>query len=259
MGLTYHDVADRLTAEASGLFRDMVAAHLDAGRGDRRFLLLQDMGGNNLTFSSEGGRQAGWTNVDPGALDDLVNYGLLSLRYGSGRAHTPNYRVTGEGLAFFRWWMAEQGAAVEQAASEVMRVVQGDAFAAKHAGAAHHLREAFGLVWQDQLDDQAVSEVGDHLRKAIMDIVTDVAASAPGMQEKPIERLKHWVSERDVNSREEAVLAALVDLTLATLRLDHRLNHIRDEADLDEPPASQAELRRAAFVTALLCEQLASL
>ena len=92
-----------------------------------------------------------------------------------------------------------------------------------------------------------------------MDTVTDVAGDAPGKQEKPIERLRDWVASRNVNERERATLDALVELARATLRLDHRLNHIRDEADLDQPPASKPELRRAAFVTALVCDQLSSL
>ena len=178
---------------------------------------------------------------------------------GGGRARTPNYRITGDGLAFHRWWMAKQGTALEQVDTDVRRVIEGEAFAAMHAGAAHHLREAFALLWQDRLDDQAVSELGDHLRKALMDTVTDVVGDTPGKQEKPVERLRDWVSGLEVNDREQAVLEALVELARATLRLDHRLNHIRDEADLDQPPATKAELRRAAFVTTLVCDQLSSL
>lgn len=70
--------------------------------------------------------------------------------------------------------------------------------------------------------------------------------------------MRTWAAGQDVNEREHAVLIALVELARATLRLDHRLNHIRDEADLDQPPTSQAELRRAAFITALVCDQIAS-
>lgn len=259
MGLSYEVVADRLTAEASALFRDMVAVHLEVGRGDRRFMFWEAMQGNGLVFVAEQGRKREWSNIDPGALDDLRVYGLLSVKYSSGRSRTPNYRITGEGLAFHRWWMAKQGSALDQVDTDVRRVIEGEAFAAKHAGAAHHLRKAFALLWHDRLDDQAVSELGDHLRKALMDTVTDVAGDAPGKQEKPIERLREWISGRDVNERERAVLDALFELARATLRLDHRLNHIRDEADLDQPPASKAELRRAAFITALVCDQLSSL
>ena len=259
MGHSYEVVADRLTSEASTLFREMVAAHLEVGRGDRRFMLWKAMQGNGLIFVAESGRQQEWSNIDPGALDDLLGYGLLSVTYGGGRSRTPNYRITGEGLAFYRWWMAQQGSALDQVDTDVRRVIEGDAFAAKHAGGAHHLREAFALLWQDRLDDQAVSEIGDHLRKALMDTVTDVAGDAPGKQEKPIERLRDWVSGRDVNEREQAVLDALVELARATLRLDHRLNHIRDEADLDQSPATKAELRRAAIATAVVCDQLSSL
>lgn len=259
MGLDYEVIADRLTQEACTLFREMAAAHLEIGSGDRSFMLWEANQGNGLIFVSWSGRHQEWSNIDPGALEDLRAYGLLSVKYSRGRARTPNYRVTAEGLAFYRWWMTQQGTAIDQVETEVRRVIDGDAFAAEHPGAAHHLREAFEFIWQNRLDDQAVSELGDHLRKALMDMVTDVAVDVVGMQEKPVERLRVWISTRDVNEREQAVLAALLELAQATLRLDHRLNHIRDESDLNQPPASKAELRRAAFLTALVCEQLASL
>lgn len=90
-----------------------------------------------------------------------------------------------------------------------------------------------------------------------MDIVSDVVGEA-GKQEQPIPRLKAWLEERSMADREREVLVALVELARVALRLDDRLNHIRDEADAGEPGATQAELRRAAFVTTLVCEQLDS-
>jgi len=80
MGLSYEVVADRLTSDASTLFSEMVAAHLEDGRGDRGFMLWEAMQGNGLVLVAESGRQHEWSNIDPGALDDLRGYGVLSVR-----------------------------------------------------------------------------------------------------------------------------------------------------------------------------------
>lgn len=71
MGLSYEVVADRLTSEASTLFHEMVAAHLEVGRGDRRFMLWQAMQANGLIFAAEFGRQQEWSNIDPGTCQAL--------------------------------------------------------------------------------------------------------------------------------------------------------------------------------------------
>ena len=42
----------------------------------------------------------------------------------------------------------------------------------------------------------------------------------------------------------------------STLRLDHRLNHVRDEVGKGEPTPTYEEMRRAAFLTALVCYEL---
>ena len=253
--IAYEDLADRLTPEAQTLYREMVAAHLEAGKGDRIFTQWDAMQGSGLTFVNHQGVDRRWENLDVGAVHDLLSYGLLSIEYGA--RGTPNYRISGEGLAFYRWLMARLGSAVDQVNAEARRVVEGDDFARKHPGSAHHLRAAFALLWRDQLDDQTVSEFGDHLRKALFDIVSDVVGPEPGKQEQPIKRLQAWMEGRSMADREREVVTALVELARVTLRLDHRLNHIRDEADASEPAATQSELRRAAFVTTLVCEQLA--
>lgn len=257
MGTSYVDIADRLTAEAADLYREMVAAHLEAGSGDRRFMLSKYLSGNSLNFVSPGSHRRSWDQIDPGAFHDLLNYGLLTVEYGS--RGTPNYRITGEGLVFYRWWMARLGAAIDQGRSEVQRVVTGDAFAKRHPGAAHHLNEAFDLLWRDRLDDQTVSELGDHLRKALMDVVKDVVAGAGAKVEQPVKSLEAWLEGQALGERERDVVAAVIELARTSLRLDHRLNHIRDEVELGERETTKGEMRRAAFATAMACEQIASL
>jgi hypothetical protein len=101
-----------------------------------------------------------------------------------------------------------------------------------------------------------VSEIGDHLRKALIDATTDVVgAEAGGEQEKPIQRLRAHVGRLLLPAREAEVLVQVVELARVVLRLDHRLNHIR-EADQGEPEVSWEEMRRAAFATAFACYEL---
>lgn len=177
---------------------------------------------------------------------------------GTARAGRPNYRVSGEGIHFHTSLMAREGESVSQIEVEVHRLLDGDAFARAHPQAAHHLREAFTLVWDGNSTDQVISEVGDHLRKAIMDVTTDiVGAEAVGTQERPIERLTTWLAARpDLSEREVAVLHHLIDLARVVLRLDHRLNHVRDEKDDGVSRPSWEETRRAAFTTAFACYEL---
>lgn len=250
----YEDLHERLTPEARSLFREMVDAHLTS-TGDRRFIDVSTMGGRTLLLTSEGARRQ-LEHIDGGALDDLVDYGLLRRGYSS--RGTPNYRVAGEGVRFHKWLMSSEGEAVSQTEEEVHRLLDSDTFARDHPQPAHHLREAFALVWGDDHSDQVTSEIGDHLRKALMDVTTDiVGADAPGKQERPIDRLTTWMTARQgLSERERLVLRQLVALAEAALRLDHRLNHVRDEADKGHRPPTWDETRRAAFTTAFICFEL---
>jgi hypothetical protein len=253
-GISYEEVRRRLTPAALQLFREMVDAHLAAGPGEKLFIRADSMGGTGLIFTGKTARRD-WEGFDGAALDDMVSYGLLHLNFG-GRG-TPKYRVGGEAIAFHRWLMQQEGSAVDQLGEQVQRFVTGSDFAADHADAAHHLRQAFELLWGGRTDDQVVSEVGDHLRKALMDVTTDiVGSSARGKQERPIERLRAHFDGQTLSERERNVLAQLVELARVALCLDHRLNHIRDESDRGRPVAGWEEIRRAAFVTALLCYEL---
>lgn len=250
------DLADRLTPEALTLFREMVDAHLSAGSGDRLFIRCDTSDGTGMIFSSSTVRR-NWNQFDGGAIDDLVGYGLL--HQGFGGKGSPNYRISGDGLAVHSSLMNRQGSALTQMEDCVQRSLAGDAFADAHPGAAHHLREAFILLWQGGQSEQVVSEIGDHLRKAIMDTMTDVfGTDTVGRQEKPVERLKEWLSSQPgIGSREADVLLHLAELVRVVLRLDHRLNHVRDEADKGERLPTWEEFRRAAFATAFVCYELA--
>ncbi len=90
-----------------------------------------------------------------------------------------------------------------------------------------------------------------------MDTTSDVVGPDDGgQQEQPIQRLKAHLGGLPLTAREGDVLAQVVELARVALRLDHRLNHIRDEADQGEPAATWEEIRRAAFATALTCYEL---
>jgi hypothetical protein len=250
--IAYEDLLERLTPDARALFAEMVDAHLASGSGDRLFIRADSMSGTGLIFTGKSARRD-WRNFDGGALDDLVTYGLLYPGFG-GR-DSPNYRISGEGLHFYRWFMGRQGGAISQVEESVQRALAGEEFAAAHPRAAHHLKEAFDLLRSDVHNDQVISEIGDHLRKSLMDTVTAVLPEGwAGQQEKPVDRLRDWVADQtDLSVRDAAVLHQLVELARVVLSLDQRLNHVRDEGDKRRSPPSSEELRRAAFTTALAC------
>ena len=103
-----------------------------------------------------------WDDFDGGALEDLSVYGLLHVSYSS--SGDPTYRVSGDGLHFYRWQMSSLGGSVSQVEEAVRRLTDSPAFAERHPGSSHHLLKAFGLLWSDATDDQTISEIGDHLR-----------------------------------------------------------------------------------------------
>jgi hypothetical protein len=59
-------------------------------------------GGTHMIFTGERSSRQ-FSNFDGGAVQDLLAWNLLHLGY--SRRGTPNYRVTGEALRFYRWLM----------------------------------------------------------------------------------------------------------------------------------------------------------
>lgn len=254
--ISYEDLSDRLTLEALDLLRRMLDAHLSSKASTRSFIRSDTNRGTRLMFTGSDGATGQFPAVDVGALEDLVGYGLLHVSYSASRG-TPNYRVSGEAVRFNRWLVQEAGTAIAQVDEEIRRLVSGDAFAAAHPGAAHHLAEALALLWAGDVSDQRISEIGDHLRKALFD--TTAAIVGAGAPERPIQQLRTWLAASKLQPREAELVAHLVDFADAALKLDHRLNHVRDEAAKGEPPPTWEEARRAAFLTAVACHELAAL
>lgn len=254
MWMEYTDLAERLSPEAIQLFSEMALAHLEVGSGDHSFIRSDTSAGTRLQFLGPGVSKS-WRNLDGGAIEDLITYGLLHVNYSS--RGTPSYRISGEGLRFYRWLMDQKSMPVTQVEQVVRSTVDGADFAVGHPGAAHHLAEAFALLWSDNTTPQVIAEIGEHLRGAIIDMANDVAPDE-GSPEKPTVRLRSYLQRLSgtLGEREVAVLERLVDLVDATLRLDQRLTHIRDETGKNRPLRSWDEARRAAFLTGFACYEL---
>ena len=250
--LPFDDLVDGLAPEALDLFREMAAVHLGS-TGDRLFILSDTAAGTDLDFFTNGFNRL-FRGVDIGALHDLTDRGFLHI---DDAERSTNYRVSGKGQRFYQRLMQSEGSAIDQTEAQIRRLASGSEYAEAHPKAAHHLREAFELLWSGQTGDPVVSELGEHLRKALMDATTDlVGPDTEGRQEQPIERLRRHLEGLDLPSREAKVVVRIVELAQAVLRLDQRLVHIRDEADEGEPGASWEEIRRAAFTTVFACYEL---
>jgi hypothetical protein len=253
MSITFQDLADRLSPEAVDLFRKMVDLHL-AATGDRMFMEIKSWGGCSLRFCADPG--ASLDKIDEGAIRDLSGYGLVQVNYGS--RGTPNYRVGSDGLHFHKYLLQRFGLALTQVDEEVRRTLIDDGFAQRRREAAQDLAEAFDLLWTNRTDAQTVSEIGDHLRKALMDVTNSVLGDGGTASEQPVKRLRGALSSGTIQipSREAEAVAQLVELVGAVLSLDHRLNHVRDEQDKRAEPIRWEELRRAAFLTAVVCYEI---
>jgi hypothetical protein len=210
---------------------------------------LRHLGGSSLDFFGD----PRWSleNPDENALHDLRDYGLIRPEYG-GR--DPQFSISGESLAFYRWFLGQEGTPFAQVETETIRLIDDGGFARRHPRVSHHLGKAFDLLRSGEIDDPIVSEIGAHMRSAIFELVSDIADT--GDQEKPITRLQGQLARMDISEREAEVLTTLVGLAQATLSLDQRLTHIRDESDKDKPLRSWDEVRRAAFVTAFVVLEL---
>ena len=257
MNISYEDLRTLLEGEGLELLREMTDLHLAAGSGTRSFVFSQTFGGTSLHFASSEIRQS-LANVDTGALTNLAVYGLLHQDDTSRR--TPRYRLSADGLAFCRWLRQQDGRAIDQVQASILRLVDSRQFATAHPTVSRLLNEAFELLWSDRSDKLWISEIGDHLRKALMDIVYDLGDNTDTTPEQPVVRLKqHLRSLPHLHQRERKVLEQTIDLTQAVINLDHRLAHVRDEEHKGEGVPTHREVRRAAFLTAVTCYELSEL
>jgi hypothetical protein len=252
MGIEYSVIADRLTPAAEALLLEMVDRHLAASETIKRiFIASETFSGATLLFGGEavGGRN----KLDIAALNDLADYGLL--RTVLRKTGTTLYEVSGETLAFVKWLRSYRGGPMAALEHETRRLADGDEFAVRNATAAHHLREALALLdTADPTRLEVASELGNHLRSALID-VAQVVTGATIDVEKAGDHLTTWAATQSAR-RDAKVLASFVQLAADVQRLNQRLTHARDEAGKNEPPISWGELRRATLVTSLCCHEL---
>lgn len=252
---TFEDLFARLSSDAIDLFTKMAEIHMAhlADAGDNLFLMGMDFGGGQLVFTGPSSENI--PNVRSAALNDLSSQGLLYR--GAPRHRSDNFTVTGTGENFFQWLKQRNGIAIDQVAEVAQRNLSGAGFAERNPGASKALNDAFELLWESSTDDQAVQTIGGHLRTAIQHTVsTVIGPDADGKRENPIGVLKDYGEALELPDREAKVLVRLVELAGAVLSLDQRLNHILDEVDKARPPASWDEMRRAAFITAVTCNEI---
>ena len=249
--VSYDHAAEVLSDEALGLFSDLVRMHLAAESARRSFLELAVLGGNGPILRCPGGEQR--ARVDSASLEDLAQFGLLRRRRVAKGQHRID--ITSQGVHFYRWYMREMGKPVEQVEEVVRSLVDSSRFAAAQPGASTHLAEAFELLWSDDTSEQVVSEVGGHLRSALMDAVAAKTGDV-SLREKPADALKEWLTSAEVSDRQADVLSAVVELVRVTLRMDQRLDHVRDEKDKGQPDMTWPEVRRAVFLTAVVCYEI---
>jgi hypothetical protein len=251
--MLFTEIHAQLLAEVEELFCDMVGAHLQGESRDRDFFLVIAGGGPYL----HGPHSWGSRSVADGDLDDLVGKGLLRRR-STGSRHNLRFGVTGDGVRYYRWLMNQRGSPVDQVEYVVRRTMDGAAFANAHADASKRLAAAFELLWTGAEGPEAIRQIGEHLRAALQCMTTDLVGGI-GSNEQVAPRLRELVQHLDVGHREADLLEALVEFVDKATRLDQRLAHNKDEADKGRPVRSFAEVRRAAFATAMACYELHSL
>lgn len=247
-----------LEPEAKQLFCDMATAVLEADpRSERMFMLAVHLGGNQLIFVGEPRRT--WKDVDRGALDDLVELGLLRKGHGGGRSPTPNFRLRNDGRRYYQWLQQQRGQPVDQVQETVVSWLEGERFAVRYPRTSESLGRAFAALWSGEQDDQTVSRMGADLRSGLQDFADELlqrlGVESTISQEKPLDRLGESVNAvaHRVGPRETAVLEQLVELARVTWKQTQRLTHMRDE---ELPMSGWDELRRTGFVLAMVMHEL---
>ena len=256
MGMTFEDIEVRLMPEAERLFNAMAEAHLASSPGHRFFMVSQALGsGPDMMFA--GDSQFHQPGFDESTVQDLLGYGLL--RYQGSHQYSTSYNIPADGIHFYNWLQAQRGEPVESVERvAVTSLSDGGLFARTHPKSAHHLEQALELVRSDAAtEDQVASEIGGHLRSALIDLTVDLTG-ATTKPEEVSKNLKAWLATRSA-TRQSSVVAATVELCIATQHLNQRVTHIRDDVSKGEPALTWEEIRRSAFATVYCCYELSRL
>lgn len=245
---SYPDMAAWLarTPRADRVFGEIVAA-LDAHPDDNGVIIrTQTMSGDFLHVANQ------TVDVSNPVLNDLVEKGLVRIGSYNSRGE-PVFEVPADALDFARWRWG-QPTPIEQIDERVVRLVDDGGFAQRHPDAATHLRAVFELLnGETAWDNPAITIAGDHLRKALIDVVG--AAAALANPDENLERVLRPVRVAAAQRADTAV-AMLIDYVLAVFTLDHAVEHVRDEVHEGREPAGVGTIRRAAFLTAVACFEL---
>ena len=247
-GVTFEEVRDWLARnpDLDDVFRQVFDA--DAGTG-AWFQGIPTFGSDSILSSV--GATIQTERSSSSVLSDLSSRGLLRVRRHDRRGD-PQYELTADARDF-ELWRRGLPSPIEQVERAVVQLVDDAGFAERHPSAAKHLRTAFEMLSTRGLDLADTTIVGDHLRKALI----DVAGAAANLQ-SPDENLERVLRRPRVaaTERADAATAMLIDLTLAVIHLGHAIEHVRDEINEQRLPADFETMRRAAFLTAVCCYEL---
>jgi len=240
--MTNEEVAQRLSESARRLLIWMTDCHNSANT-NRFFQFVATFGGSSVVWAN-----GGEFDTDRAALNELVDVGLLR-RTSGGR--DPKFEVRHDAVLFVQW-LRSRGGALQAVDREARRLVNDEDFSDRFPTSAHHLSEALALLWSDRASTEAaVVEIGSHLRSALQSLVHDVAGGKP---EQANENIRRWVPTVTAD-REAALLVAMVEHAHSCCQ---RLTHIRDESAKGRPLRSVDELRRIAFLTTVVCNEVAA-
>jgi hypothetical protein len=241
--MTYEEVAQRLSPTARLLLIWMTDRHNSAST-NRFFQFIATFGGSSVVWA-----HGGEFETDQAELNELVDLGLLR-RTAGGR--DPKFEIRHDAVLFVQW-LRSRGGALQAIDREAQRLVNDGDFSNRFPTSAHHLSEALELLWSDRASTEAaIVEIGTHLRSALQSLVHDVAGGRP---EQANENIRRW-APTVAAEREAALLVAMVERAHGC---SQRLTHIRDESAKGRPLRSMDELRRVAFLTTVVCSEVAAL
>ena len=249
---------ESLSSESLQLFDRLVDLHQDAERGaDRQFVWTKSKAlgksSSNLTWSGDPTTRGDRVSHDTTDLTDLTEARLLV------RGDRKNsWRLPREAILFHRWRIEQAGPTpIAQVESQIRSMIDDPARLKRlHATTAQHLTQAFDLLWSGETDDKTIIDLGGSLRSALAAVTADIVGYTVD-PEAVAKALKPWFEVQGrLPPRSAEALQPFVEWTM---RCCQRLHHLLSNRSKGDPDPAWSEMRRTAFLAAVLIEQITSI
>ena len=251
--MTYEEVAELLDVPTRRVFTSLVEHHLQHLDEGCEFMFIKTMGGGFLRST------AGALSIDgfnDGRIRELLRLNLVS-EIGYSKNAT-RFEVTAQSVKFYRYLQQQVGEVVDQVTqSSFHETSDGTRFARHHPEAARRLRTARDLLAIESDLKTTATDIGPHLRAALLDVASTKLIDFEGSPERSIDELVRRTCGRHEHA--DPATALLAQYAQEVLRQAQRLTHLKDEEHKERALTGWKELQRSVRLATVACAELAAL